>query len=366
MIMKLKINVKTILKAVSLCVFALIFALLCGLRALILSDGTLASQFVRSNWQNGDIRYAQISVFLRDGTAFSYDNVRAFHATLETKLDEASIKNENENAKLYTDAYSAPGTISASTDRASANSISVTATGGDFFIFHPLKLLDGSFYSDDDINGDGVVIDDVLSWQLFGSYDVSGLLIYMDGKPFTVTGVVARQNGGDYDLSYTDKPHMYMPLDTYQRIVGETYITCYELLVPDPISNFGMKLVKDNLGISAENAVYVENSSRFDAAPLWEQLGSFMRRSMRTSLVIYPYWENIAVAAVDKCAVIFLFQCIIGAVFVILAIIYIIIFIYRHRNAPKEAAELASDKFDEIRSRIRSRRNERGKHNEEK
>ncbi|MFA6948358.1 MAG: ABC transporter permease, partial [Eubacteriales bacterium] len=259
--MKLKIKVTTVLKGVSLCVFALIFALLCGARALILTDDTLSPQLAQSRWQNGELRYAQISAFMTDDVKFSYNSIRAFRSTLETKLDEASIKADSEDSKLYTDAYSAQGTISASTDRASANSISVTAVGGDFFTIHNLRLLDGSYFQPDDINGDGVVIDDVLSWQLFGSYDVAGLLIYINSEPFTVTGVAAREYGGDFNLAYTDKPHMYMPFDTYARLAGETSVTCYEILIPDPISDFGMKLVKDNLGASADGTVYVENSS---------------------------------------------------------------------------------------------------------
>ena len=55
-------------------------------------------------------------------------------------------------------------------------SVSAKAIGvaGDFFLFHPLKLLDGSFFSGSDVMQDYVVIDEDMAWQLFGSNDVAG------------------------------------------------------------------------------------------------------------------------------------------------------------------------------------------------
>ena len=45
-------------------------------------------------------------------------------------------------------------------------------------------------YPENDFMQDRVVLDETLAWQLFGGFDVAGLSVTIDGKPFYVAGVV--------------------------------------------------------------------------------------------------------------------------------------------------------------------------------
>lgn len=62
-------------------------------------------------------------------------------------LQEASITetSENPSARLWVDAYSADGKITLVNGKNTldANAIGI---GGDFFMFHPLKLITGAYF----------------------------------------------------------------------------------------------------------------------------------------------------------------------------------------------------------------------------
>lgn len=88
-------------------------------------------------------------------------------------LQEASITetSENPSARLWVDAYSADGKITLVNGKNTldANAIGI---GGDFFMFHPLKPITGSYFSGNDLMQDYCIIDQDAAWQLFGSNDV--------------------------------------------------------------------------------------------------------------------------------------------------------------------------------------------------
>ena len=70
----------------------------------------------------------------------------------------------------------------------------------------------------------------------------------------------------------------------------EAGITCYEIVLPDMISGFGLSLVRDNFSVGTGDIV--QNTGRFSVSGLLAVIGDFGSRSMRNNGVIYPYWEN--------------------------------------------------------------------------
>lgn len=87
----------------------------------------------------------QLLFLLQSGSDGGYH--QSFEYSLKNVLQEASITetSENPSARLWVDAYSADGKITLVNGRNTldANAIGI---GGDFFLFHPLKLITGSYF----------------------------------------------------------------------------------------------------------------------------------------------------------------------------------------------------------------------------
>ena len=121
---------------------------------------------------------AQISCFFSSKAEVTEDTIQSFEYSLKNVLQEASITetSENPSARLWVDAYSADGKITLVNGKNTldANAIGI---GGDFFMFHPLKLITGAYFSGNDLMQDYCIIDQDAAWQLFGSNDVVGMTV---------------------------------------------------------------------------------------------------------------------------------------------------------------------------------------------
>lgn len=131
------------------------------------------------------------------------DTIRSFRVTLEDEFVQNSIfapepdaqdPSADTSARLYADAYS--GSTQLSVSGKSPGSVTVTAigVGGDYFLFHPLQLLSGGYVSDEDYMADRVVLDAQTAFNLFGSSDVAGMEVTINGKTFPIAGVVKSED----------------------------------------------------------------------------------------------------------------------------------------------------------------------------
>ena len=111
---------------------------------------------------------------------------------IKTALQEASEDTSDVNGRTLVDCYSTKGELTLYSDRASITARAF-GVGGDFFTFHPLKLLSGSYFDGEDLNRDGVVIDENVAWQLFGSNNVAGMYVEINGVQYPVRGVVKKR-----------------------------------------------------------------------------------------------------------------------------------------------------------------------------
>ncbi len=295
--------------AVLLTAFAafLIYAVLSAVSGNITS--AFAEQQTADRWSDDEYSFAHIAAYFPSGNYFDSHSSMMYKRQLESALLAESITTadftENENARLYAIGYSGEVKLSVSYNSKSA-STNVTATGEDFFIFHQMQLISGSYYDESDSTYDRIVIDENLAWQLFGSSDVCGMTATVNNVPMVITGVVSCGGSGEeFTEYYGSAPRAYIPIKQLQRLGYEPNVTSFELLIPDPVDGFAMNIVDDWFG---NDVKLVEISSRFDDITLIKNIPDFFRSAAKTDDRIYPYWENLQLIAESKAEFLMFFR----------------------------------------------------------
>ena len=190
-----------------ICVLFWISSYVIGIVCARLTEG-MPDQNYASRWalEGGS---SQVSAFFSDNALFSDESVDAMQMYLSGKMMEASLglsEQQIENgARLYDVCYSGLGMTEISTP---SDSVTVTAigVGGDFFNFHPLNLMSGYYFSEDESMKDRILLDDRTAWRLFGSpyivgesVDIGGISHYIAGVFKAPTERFYKQSGmGDY------------------------------------------------------------------------------------------------------------------------------------------------------------------------
>lgn len=292
--------------------------------------GRLDSQLVTERWAVDGSRYAQLSAFISPYANVSEESINSMTNSFDSAYVEASIA-ANENARLYAYAYSGETTVSVSkinqeTGMTAKSGVSAVATGvgGDFFLFHRLKLLSGNYLDTNDrVLNDTIIVDNNIAWQFFGSPDVAGQKLEINGKTCYIAGVFEPDEV--YSEYYGEKPRIFMSYSLLSEIGTNLNITCVETCMPDPVRNFAADIMQKGLSAADDEIEIVENSARFTDSGLFSKLRSFAKRSVRTKLVSYPYWENTAVILADRAALLYVGKVIPIAIIVILAVVEIVI-----------------------------------------
>ena len=212
--MKVKQYRKILLIVLMICA-AILFG--CVERAL---GRQLSTQQIASEWSAED-SYAQISCFFSKDAAVTKDYVIQLEQKLKTALQEASEDTSDVNGRTLVDCYSTKGELTLYSDRASITARAF-GVGGDFFTFHPLKLLSGSYFDGEDLNKDGVVIDENVAWQLFGSNNVAGMYVEINGVQYPVRGVVKSDKGYFSDAADEEAATVYVSYDQTAALAAWT------------------------------------------------------------------------------------------------------------------------------------------------
>ena len=155
--MKVKQYRKILLLVLMICA-AILFG--CVERAL---GRQLSTQQIASECQQKTVMH-RFPAFFPKMSAVTKDYVIQLEQKLKTALQEASEDTSDVNGRTLVDCYSTKGELTLYSDRASITARAF-GVGGDFFTFHPLKLLSGSYFDGEDLNRDGVVIDENVAWQ---------------------------------------------------------------------------------------------------------------------------------------------------------------------------------------------------------
>lgn len=314
------------------------------------------SQSMAERWsKEGDV--AQISCFFSVGAYVSEDGIVEFEHSIDGALQEASISQESENpsARLWIDAYSADGRVNIASDKTSIQAAAI-GIGGDFFQFHPQQLLTGSYFSGNDLMKDYCVIDEDAAWQLFGSNDVAGQIVYIGGVPHIVTGVIERPQGRLDKAAGLDGTVVYVSYQTLSELGINYGINHYEIVMPNPVKNFAFSHVKENIGVDEKNMEILENTSRYSLLSRFKTVAAFGTRSMNGKAIIYPYWENIARGYED---IIALLTAVMLPFLLYPTLLVLIIFIkwWRHKGwTLKDVWNKGKDKWERFLERQRERR----------
>ena len=295
---------------------AVLLILLCVISAKIkrIQD----SQQVASHWSS-DGDYAQISVFYTEKSAPRAEQFTQFEDTLEGLYAQEGIA-PKENGRLWISAASGTGNVRLMTGRGQMTAAAVGIVG-DFFQFHPQKLLYGSLPLGSESQTNGIVIDEEIAWQLFGGSDVAGMEVMIGGESHVVLGVISRDCDAMEKKAGADVPTVYLSYESLSTHGFTAGLTCYEILLPDPVSDYAKDLVKNGLGVGGGTSELVENSKRYSVTSLFDVVRDFGVRSMKTTGFIYPSWENAARGWEDVLAVVLVWQMVCVAV---LAIIFMI------------------------------------------
>lgn len=270
--------------------------------------------------------YTQLSCFFTEDAGFTVDNTKGVLADLLSQLKNVGVVPED-GQNLIPTAYSVDaGTMTIRSDTTGRSEAKVTAAGGDFFIFRDFTLLNGAFFTDSDIMQDGAVIDRRLAWSLYGSTDIAGMNIYINGTKFYIAGVIEDPKTKEEIKTAGDSPRAYISYDGAKLLNGGTAysadipggaddgssmkkINCYECLIPNPVENYAYNSFKDYFaGAYKDKSQVVNNSERFSPskrAKAYKKLSSY---AVADKPIVYPYWENASRMVEFKLSVIYFFR----------------------------------------------------------
>ena len=339
------------------------FAILCG--ALVLLSLTcfltvrhlsriLPPQQAAERWQGeGETAFNQVSCYLTVDEPITLNKIYAFRYTVLDKLREAGFEADTDT-RLFRDAWCVSGKENVSSDQGKGTA-SVLAVGGNFFDFHPIRLVSGSYLSEEDLMKDRVLLDEELAWLLFGSVDLQGMEMKIAGVPFVVAGVVEREQDFASTRAYTSGMGLYMSYDAYAQLHEDVGATCYELVMAEPVDGYTLGFVQEKFPIG--DGEIVENSHRFSMGRLMSLLKSFGTRSMQTHGVIYPYWENAARSVEDWCTLFLLLGFCFAAIPVVTALV--LLFLLLKRGKEKLSEDLLPELKDKTEEAVRKQQRKR-------
>ncbi len=296
------------------------------------------SQQAAKRWKNDDLKFAQITAILSSESNFNYSSVLSLRSSVDNSMKEINIE-ITDDKKVWYDAFSTEERITLKNGNVTSN-VNATVVGGNFFRIHELDYITGYAFSPDDIMQDRIILDTLAAWQLFGSYDVVGKIVNLNDTQFTVAGVVNRGTGNLFEQAYGSKPRVYMSYDYYQKINPDLNITCWEAVIPSPISGWAESIVKNNINAEETDVEIIDNSARYSFLKLLNTMTGLPIRSMKVSRIIYPYWENIAGVYEDYASLLLLGILIFGGIPAASAVIFVIVFIIRHPITKKQLSDL--------------------------
>ena len=280
---------------------ALLSLLVFGILTIISQylSGLHRAQYAAERWRaQSELRYVQMSAFYSPDDGFTENSLQRLRESVDSAVRSVSLTAANEGARVWCDAYSASaGTVQIMGTRRYSVQAQVMAVGGDFFTIHAPVLKSGSYLQKSDLMQDRIVIDEELAWQLFGSSDVAGMEVEIDRKFYRVAGVAARNHDYASEKAYGEIPRMYISFDLYEEWMsqrgGMAAITCYEILLPDPVRSFAKNTFEQAAAMGG-NAKIVQNSNRFALSGRYGRLADLHGMLIVSDGIAYPYWENAA------------------------------------------------------------------------
>ena len=244
---------------------------------------------------------------------------------------EAAPKNINfreDNLKGWTDCYSS--TIRAQIDcievrdglevKTGSEESQIVAVGGNFRAFHPFRFLSGGFLPETPVDTYQIVINDVLAWKFYRSYDVTGNRLIINGKMFTIIGVVEEKNTKVAELAGEQEYRAFIYFGAMESLfsnesgstggddeygdpgystgIGDGYVDyavqCYEAMLPELVKGVAITDFKNaipNYSVLNPQVYVVNNTGRFRVNRIFDTvfpLGESVKERLGYE---FPYWE---------------------------------------------------------------------------
>lgn len=256
--------------------------------------------------------YTQISCFFSEDSGFEKSTMNDLKSHVLNKLEEVAVVPE-ENKTLILDSCSAKvGNYTLTCDSVGKAEAELTAVGGDFFFFHDFKLMSGSYFDDEDIMHDGVVLDRKLAWQLYGGENIIGMNIYINNVKLFVSGVIETPETDAEERCIGETPKAYISYDAADMLFDTggyddeaadhefdmpqtsfSTVSCYECIVPDPVENFAYNTIKEYVGETYKGKCsIVNNTRRFVPSVRRKAFKNIEDYAIKNDTVVYPFWEN--------------------------------------------------------------------------
>ena len=275
---------------------------------------------VAKKFSNGT-RFAQITVFAPDTAGLTVDKIMYFRYKLETKLTEKSITPPNDGARLYADAFSAYVDASLASNGSRTSNVKLAYVGGDYSLFY--KAYRDMPNVGNDINHDRILLSRSAAWQLYGGEALYDYPVKIGSATFYVSGVYPDYKESAYIKDfYGDKAAAAADIKSDAGI----NITCYDLIMVDPVKNFAVDTVKECLDLTEGTYLLVENSKRYSLANLFKTIPKLVNADepLPTGVNITP--EEMAARHAEKVLAVML------VVFLVVAVypaIWALILLYR-------------------------------------
>lgn len=322
-------RIKKIIKFIIVCI-------LIAIPALFIKNArnSLEVQNTAKRWDNTG-KSAFVSTFISKDAKINETNLLELEEQIKQTLSESDALGDG---NVYTYAYSSKSSVTVSSEKGTKQ-VTGYGVGGNFFMFHPLELLSGAYFNPEEQAHDLVVLDEDVAWELFGSANVEGMEVEINGIPHVVSGVINRDEGSLYKLAGNNQPSIYMSYMSLKNVTEDLSVTCYEAVIPNLTKDYAKKIIKkyfcgdsgefggdiESTGIGNDEIEIIENSKRFELLELFGSLKAFAGRTMKKTTVSYPYWENVARGVESICCIMLLVEIIL----LIYAVIKIICFIRR-------------------------------------
>lgn len=286
--------------------------------AVNIKKNVLYDENAASRWSQED-PYSQLTViYPASGMEINDYTFGALQHSIIGKLEQTAYSTQNNP-----DSISVDGVVTVVSDKATVT-INCLGVENDFFIFHPVDMISGSYFMKDDLMKDGIILDEESAWKLFGSNDIEGMTVTIKGVPHIVRGVVNKADDRVSRAAGLEKDMCYISLSSLKEYGTVTGSYTYEVILPNPVENFAYTQISEALGNDTlDKVILIENTIRYRSDRLRDTIKDFGIRSMSSGGYIFPYFENVARAYEDYFALIYLVRMVLIIEPVIIAGIYI-------------------------------------------
>lgn len=299
------------------------------IQGFIVSDNRVDSKTNEVYGQGATHGFRHMSVYGRGGRAMGETSPLTFidpsvslqsadisliRSSLQNLVDSSAISNKGTGLNSdgtprgWSDAYSTTlmGVVATSPESSDESPITsdseIVAVGGRYKVFHPFEYLSGGFLPTEEVDLKQIVLNDVLAWKFYNSYDVVGNMVSIEGELYTVIGVVKEFDDKIARDSGSLVPRCYIYFKDLENKYAESpdvmAIECYEAMLPEAVKGVAINDFKSSLpSYSEANPLLyvVSNTDRYSIKSAWDFIFPIGDKDEFLKSFELPYWERMGI-----------------------------------------------------------------------